>query len=574
MFVRVKSTPNSPRRSVQIVESRRRGDKIQQVIVRHIGIALDEAEEQELRRLAQVVIVRMEQEAAHTLPLFAPEDVVTGVSPRSKKRGKQRPIEEVLLADVVEEDRVVEGVHDVFGKLFEELDFNRIVDGKHSDVLKSVVLARVAQPSSKHRTAALLERDFGIKLPLDRIYRMMDALFENQGRAQDTVQAATLSLFPGKVDMILFDVTTLYFESVVEDDVRKFGYSKDQKYHCVQVVLALATTRREKMPEGHWRREVSHRRMGPTPEGLPVGYRLFAGNTAETKTLIASLESWKTKVQIGRVTLVADRAMMSESNLLALQEAGIEYVVGASLRKMKAPMRREVLDEKFYRCGHIEDDFVWTKDLVLDGQRRLIAAYSSKRARKDQSDRDRLVDNARKRLGNKKVGDVKKMISNKGFLSIVKTEGKQSVVIDDDKIAKVAQWDGLYGVITNAPGDALEILSRYRRLWVIEESFRIHKHDLAMRPIYHWTPQRIEAHVAICYLAFALLRHAHHRIRIRQGVLSVDTIRNELLRVQASVVRDKKGGGRYRIPACMTTEQKSIYRAFDIVRSATPSALA
>ena len=151
---------------------------------------------------------------------------------------------------------------------------------------------------------------------------MMDALVAQKEKVQKTVFLATEQLCFGKVDIVLFDVTTLYFESTVEDELRAFGYSKDQKFHSTQVVLALATA----------------------PNGLPIGYHLFPGNTADVSTLLASLENWQKVVPIGRVRFVADRAMMSEKNLQSLEEAGIEYVVAAKLKKQPKPMQEKILN--------------------------------------------------------------------------------------------------------------------------------------------------------------------------------------------------------------------------------------
>lgn len=106
---------------------------------------------------------------------------------------------------------------------------------------------------------------------------------------------------------------------------------------------------------------------------------------------------------------------------------------------------------------------------------------------------------------------------------------------------------------------------------MIEAAFRVNKHDLKMSPIYHWKPERIEAHVAICFLAYSLLAHARYRIGLQQEAMSVEVMRNELLRVQASILRDKTTGARYRLPSNMTQAATRIYRTFDIKRSLTPT---
>lgn len=555
MFVRVKQTPNSPRRSVQVCESRRVGTTVKQVIVRHVGIAMDERELDALKALAETVRSRLEAERSDALPLFPPEQIARAPgAARQHKRGrkpksKALAVDKVTLDRLEEEARVVEGIPEIFGRLFRDLGFDQILEPRASEVLLATVLARVADPQSKHRTAALLERDFAISLPLDRIYRMLDLLWVNRDRVQTAVHEATLRLFPGKVDIVFFDVTTLYFESVEADGLRQFGYSKDQKYHSVQVVLALATTEK----------------------GLPIGYKLFSGATAEAKTLLACLAEWKQRFEIGHVIFVADRAMMSEANLKQLEDEHFEFIVAASLRKMPAAVRQKVLDGQAYRLAPLGEDVLWVGEFQAPGNRRLIASYSSRRARKDLSDRQRILDKLKKRIGKAQKGDLKRLVSNQGYLKYSSSEGKAEVAIDDDKVARDAAWDGMHGVVTNSSRDRIHVLSRYRHLWTIEAAFRLTKNDLRIRPIFHFKPERIEAHVALCFLAYALAQHAAYRVSLQQLPMSFDVLRNELLSVQASVLRDKETQARYRLPSNMSQAARQIYRAFAVDRSLTPS---
>lgn len=566
MFVRVKTTPNSPRKAVQICESQRAGEKVRQTIVRHIGIATDDQELAALLELAEVIRIKLETERSSTLPLFAPEELAKMVTKPVVKRGpKKKPplaIEEVRLNNLEEETRVIEGICEVFGPLYQELGFAKILSNKSQrDILSATVLARVADPQSKHRTAALLEEDFAIRIPLDRIYRMMDAVYDRRDQIQMTVRGATHALFPGKIDVVFFDVTTLYFESVTADSLREFGYSKDQKFHMVQVVLALATTE----------------------QGLPIGYKLFSGETAEIKTLIECVQGWRQLMVIDKVVFVADRGMMSEANLRALEGLpegessplpAIEYVVGASLRKQKKALRNQILNEEGYKLAGFAGDAYWVKEFKTEDNRRLIVTYSAQRAEKDKKDRGRLIEKLEKKLGTSKdKASLKKLVSNRGYLKFASCDGQESATINYDKIAEDAVWDGMAGIITNSDRSALELLARYRQLWTIEAAFRVNKHDLKMRPIYHWKPERIEAHIAICYMAYALVAHARYRVSLQQEAMSVEVMRNELLRVQASILRDKTTGALYRLPSNMSQAAIRIYRAFGLKRSLTPALL-
>ena len=513
MFIRIKTTPKSPRKSVQICESVRRGDSIRQILVRHIGIANNEQHLIELKKLAEHVKRQIEEEryGPSLFPLPTSEDpplptpsteVVEGVNEEKIVQDSAEQKQMVDLTNLFEQRRVVEGFHDIFGQIFRELGFNQILPQKQSEVLRDVLLARIAMPTSKHRAQEILAADFGRDIPLDRIYRMLDALLLKKDAVQKQVFSATQSLFAEQVNIVFFDVTTLYFESTEEDELRTFGYSKDQKFHMTQVVLALATNM----------------------AGLPVGYRLFPGNTAEVKTLLACLDEWKKILPIGEVFLVADRAMMSEANLAALENAQIKYVIAAKLKKMPPSIRKQIL-EKNGEALLFEEELVTKREFTLSNQRRLVVTHSPKREKKDRLDRERIVEKIQKRIGKSK--NVKQLISNRGYSKFLKSEGEAELVLNADKISEEALWDGLHGVITNdTTSKSEELLARYRRLWVIEESFRIHKHHLAVRPIYHFKPERIEAHILLCYMAFTLVRHSAYRIDLQQKKLYPEPLEN------------------------------------------------
>lgn len=566
MFVRVKSTPNSPRRSVQVVESLRAGDRVSQRIVRHIGIALDAQEEAKLRSMAQEFIERELASRLNADSLFAVEAVRRRAG-RPKRQTLQAvaPPEEVRLADLVEVARRVEGPHEVLGQLFDYLRFDRVLDGRGTAMLRDLVIARVMAPASKRGSAAELEQHYGRGYALDSLYRLMDSLYERLDALKAIVLEATTSLVGGAVQMMLFDVTTLYFESVDADELRAFGYSKDQKYHCTQVVLALATDE----------------------DGLPIGYELFAGNTAEVKTLLACMQRWQASLKIDKVSFVADRALCSRANLAALEQAPWPYVVAMPLRRsLKHAEQQMVLGTALAAPIELDGELVWTREFDWAG-RRLIVTYSSKRAHKDRADRQALILRLQAKLGksqaakiDKRTGEIKplkanaaRLITNSGYLRYIEQADAGGVfVLDEDKIDSDAAWDGLHAIVTNDRcASAAELLARYRRLWVIEESFRTLKHSLAVRPIYHFKPQRIQAHIALCYLAFALTRHAQQRIKLAQQAMSVERIRAALHGVQASIVQHKRTHAKYRLPSAFGHDAARIYKAFGLTRDLTPS---
>jgi transposase len=414
-----------------------------------------------------------------------------------------------------------------------------------------VVIARIAQPSSKLRTAEVLRTTFLRPLSEDQIYLLMDEVIDLEDQIKAKVFETTSRLTPKQtVSLLLFDVTTLYFESQKNDELREFGYSKDHKVGETQVVLALATTE----------------------AGAPIGYHLFKGNTAEVSTLLMYLENWKTIFDIKDVIVVADRAMMSDDNLRAMEEAkfNFTYVIAVKLKKLPKQLKEKIIGRKEESKINFGEEIVAVQEHDHEG-RRLIVQYSEKRAEKDAKDRDRLIEKIKKKLDESKKTGTRKLVTNKGYLKFLDEEKKGQAVLNEAKIEEDRRWDGLHGVITNDKvSKAIDLLARYRRLWVIEESFRINKHTLAMRPIYHFTPNRIKAHVLICYLAFAITRYAQQKINVFDESISIEKMRASLSEIEASILEDKTTGYFYRVPSPMGKEATMIYRAMGVQRPDRP----
>jgi transposase len=584
MFVRIKTTPNSPRRSVQVVESSRSGGKVSQRIVRYIGIALDDAEEAQMRAMGNEFIERAATEAlnAHSLFEVDSKGMRRPGRPARQSLASVAAASSVSLADVAEVSRRVEGPHEVLGHLFDYLRFDRVLAdkpgaGRGAAMLRDLVVARSMVCGSKRECARALDVDYGKSYSTDSLYRLMDSVHERLDDLKRIVFEATASLTGGQVDMMLFDVTTLYFESVEVDTLRTFGYSKDQKYHCTQVVLALATN----------------------SDGLPIGYELFAGNTAEVKTLIECMRNWAKGLKIERVSFVADRALCSQANLELLEQHKLSYVVAMPLRRsLKAHEQAQVLQTQLAEPHEVDGELVWVREFEWQG-RRLIVTYSSKRAHKDQSDRQALIDKLNAKLGKAKreiidpatgeikikasskanatvkTANAKRLITNSGYLKYIEQADAGGVfVLDEDKLAQDSAWDGLHAIVTSdRTASASQLLARYRRLWVIEDSFRLMKHNLAIRPIYHFKPERIKAHIGICFLSFALIRHAQQRIKLAQQAMSTEDIRRALHSVQASVLAHKKTHAKYRLPSAFSNDAARIYRAFGLKRDLDAAAL-
>lgn len=342
---------------MQIVEGRRLGKQVVQNVIRHVGQAETALQLSELTNLARSLILELTQNRSQPyLPGIDPEQVDTTDKALKLESEKTKDFE-VDVRNLREEQRVITGIHEVFGKLYETLGYQQILP-EADKVLRSCVLARVANPSSKLRTAAFLEEDYGIKLPVDRIYRMMDKLASIEEKVKSFVGKTTLSLFSDPVNILFFDVTTLYFESFQSDDLRHPGFSKDNKFKEGQVVLALVTT------EG----------------GIPVTYELFPGNTYEGHTLITMIENLEERFEIAHIVLVADRAMFNEENLKLMESKKIKYIVAAKLRSLPRKKTNEILGSKTFSPMEIEEELHWVRDFEHKG-RRLVVSYNSSRAK-------------------------------------------------------------------------------------------------------------------------------------------------------------------------------------------------
>jgi transposase len=554
MFIRKKPLYDG-KIAIQICEGYRENGKVRQRVLRHVGSA-DTNDRENLDKLLQVAtflkgdlekeLAEKEAKSAPDLPLFSPllepEEVpASQLAEPSQQEEKQHLW--VDLSELKEEARLIEGIHAIFGLTLDRLNLHPLFGRRHYDTLRELIMARIAWPSSKLRASENLLKHFNVDIPVEKMYRLMDLLEGQETAVQAALFNAFRPLIGEKVEVLFFDVTTLYFEAIEEDELRRFGFSKDQKTHLTQVVLALATT----------------------GDGLPVGYKLFPGNTAETSTLLQAITEWREVLCIEQITIVADRAMMNEPNIQALEESKLKYVIAAKLKLLPKPLQKAILSRDGEKIIFQDrEDAIAVQEHLHEG-RRLIVSHSTKRARKDARDREQILKKLRTRIGQK--GTTKKLVTNRGYLSVITEEGNSKVKIDEEKVAAATKWDGLHGVITNIPEkDHTEILSLYRRLWTIEESFRINKYTLEMRPVYHYVSRRIRAHILICYITFAVCRYVQKRISMQYETMSIDQIRSSLIDVQYSVLKHKETECRYRLPSKMTMQARRIYAVFNIKR--------
>jgi len=474
------------------------------------------------------------------------------IASRNRSLSDDSPLP-VNLRTLREEARIVTGIHDIYGILYDEIGFGGVFQScpVSRSVMKDVVMARLAKPCSKRSTCELLDRDFGINIPLEKIYRMLDALTEKRiNRLQDICWQHTRSLFTEEIRVMFYDCTTLYFESFTEDELRRFGYSKDHKFNQGQVLLALMVTK----------------------EGLPVGYDVFPGNMYEGNTFKTAIDRIKVRYGVKRVVIVADSGLLSKQNIELLEKENLDYILGARLRSLSDQWQERILDNTGYEKVQKDGEVLRIATYSYTKKQRLIITHNTKRAEKDRKDREKAIEKLRGKL--EKSKNPKSLISNYGYRKFLSVDGEIKVQVDEENLQREAFWDGLHGVITNTKDKDMkseEVLSHYHGLWQVEDSFRVEKHDMRVRPVFHWTAKRIKAHIAICFLAFALIRFLQYKIKQRTSeTFSAERIREELYRIQESVLVNTTDNNKYVVPSKPSEDALKIYQAMDRKRHVAP----
>lgn len=384
---------------------------------------------------------------------------------------------------------LLNGAKLIIDKIYDSIGFNQIKD----EVLRQLVAARICQPMSKMATVEYLKSHFDEDVSLSKIYRYLDKLYNTQQETAQRISVRhTFSVLGGRVEMLFYDVTSLYFESFQEDILRTPGFSKDGKTSETQIILGLLVCE----------------------NGHPLSYSLFNGAQYESYTMIPMIDDFKQRFKLDDFIVVADSGFMINRNIDLLRKGGYKFIIGGRIKKQKA----KVL-EWIKTLPHTDSLF---HEYQLDNKDRLIVTYSSKRAAKDAYNRRKGVERLQKAYASGKI--TKDKISKRGYSKFLTIEKDVKVTISEEKIAEDEMWDGLKGYVTNTSLPSSEVVSQYRGLWVVERAFRISKGTLETRPIFHFTERRIEAHVCLCFIAYKVYKELERVINELKLGMSVDTV--------------------------------------------------
>ena len=358
-----------------------------------------------------------------------------------------------------------------FNHFYKLLGFSSL----HDDCFADLVIARIAKPASKAKTREWLEDKFGImhNYSLTSLYRAMErsSRLHYQEKLEQCVWDFVTKMLPQDISVLFFDVTTLYYEAFDEDDFRKFGYSKDRKENQPQLIVALTVN----------------------TKGIPLHVKVFAGNKFEGHTMIPCIQDIIKKHTVKYCVVVADSAMVSIQNMDELEHIGLKFIVGARLARLPQKLFEQIVITVPKTDGSLCRFELGTK-------RVLVVNYSTKRASKDRTDRNKQIKRAAYALFHPTV------ISRR--YKFLKKTGKNKWELNQANLEKAEQLEGLKGYITNARELTNEdIMLKYGSLWNVEKSFRISKSDLKARPIFHTAKEKIEAHILIVFAALAIARY-------------------------------------------------------------------
>ena len=525
--------------AVQIAESvagRRR-------IVRHVGSAHDEAELGLLIEEAHRLLADDQQgildlgitpavPKAKLVPPTSPAGLFTEAAVASPSR-QMVPRPRVLKTSAIL-------LYDALAGVYASLGFDVVDD----EVFRDLVIARVVEPTSLLDVDRVLAEMGRVSASLSTRKRTLRRAQAGTYRDQIATACFTHAVGHGDVSLVLYDVTTLYFEAEKEDALRKVGYSKERRVDP-QIVVGLLVDRR----------------------GFPLEIGCFEGNKAETATIVPIIKAFQKRHGLADMVIVADAGMLSASNLTDLDESDLRFIVGS--RMTKAPVDLEshfrwhgdafadgqVIDTITPKNRRtIENDSNLKKEPVWDPEQhpaswRAVWAYSAKRAARDAKTLTLQENRAREVIAGDKAARTPRFVKT--------SNGTRT--LDEASLARARRLAGLKGYVTNIPAPLMppgEVIASYHDLWHVEQSFRMSKTDLRARPIFARTRDAIEAHLTIVFTALAVSREVQSRtgLSVRRVLRTLKPLRSATVEING-IATD--------IPPALSPDEQAVLDALE-----------
>ena len=411
----------------------------------------------------------------------------------------------------------------VLDRLMDALGINGVISGiatRHEKlsydlkkVLFTLITSRFVKPVSK---LALYDRWIEKLYPvmvdhhiaLQHLYRSLDILAGHKEQIEQSLYEYKKDLFSINIDIVLYDLTTLRFESTREDlgDLRKFGYSKEMRTDCTQVVFGLLTD----------------------TDGIPLSFEVHPGNTFEGNTLKDIVDKMRKKFSVRRFIFIADRGLFSAGNLDHIRNNQGEFIVGLKMGTLKDQLQQDLYDINLFEF--ISDELA-IRETTLGGDRCIIT-WSKSRAERDRKTRDDILDKIREKLS-KKTSRAKNFVTNRNYQKYLILQEDKRPMLNQQAIDEQSRKDGFFGIITNVKSmSAKEIVYNYKQLWKIEDSFGELKGSLRSRPVFHWTDERIIGHLVVCFLSYLCEAHMTKALREKNDNLQSKAITGKIIKTR------------------------------------------
>lgn len=458
---------------------------------------------------------------------------VSDYSPEQLKRIGSRFFElgggdprELFNSNVEELGRFNYGFYQIFKKVMGYYGLEKVfqaIGRKHKlqfDLYNAVMLMaleRLHEPCSKRSNYFHQEDYLGLHpVELHQLYRSLDYLADNQSYIQKVIYQKGRNLFNQSLDVVFYDVTTFYFDSELENqgELRRKGFSKDGKIGNTQVLFGMLIDK----------------------DKQPIAYRVYKGDTFEGHTFREALLQLKEEYLIKDIIVVADRGMLSKTNLELTTGHGYDFIIGERLKVLPEKIKVFLTNRENY-----QNTWVYTQDgqeikvqytTIEYKDRKIICTYSEKRAQKDAKEREEKLQTAEQLLKNPSL------LKKKAQHYYLKETEASKFEINQQKILESKRFDGFLAIATSAKDLNIEAaLDHYRHLFQIEHSFRTYKSHLETRPMFHWTDKRIEGHICLCYLTYTLLMYIQNRLKKVNQKLSENQIREAISQMQVSLVK-------------------------------------
>lgn len=463
--------------AVQIIKYVKR----KRVIVRHIGSANTDDELNVLLREAEIV----KEQICVQPSLFA--------------KIEQKPI-------LHAEHLTLNSVTHLFAINFLRKCSNICGLGFLEPLYQDLACMRIVEPASKLRTLELLNKYFNFSYARRTLHRLLPKLIEHKTDIEEASYQTACKHFGEAFALVLYDVTTLYFEShEADDDLKARGFSKDDKSKQPQIVVGLLVT----------------------PQGFPLRHGVYKGNTFEGHTMLEVIKQFQERHKEAKPIIVADAAMLSNDNMTSLEKDGYQYIVGARLANTPSSFVDKITSNLIKQDGH---------SIRLPYPNRtysVICTYSDARARKERRDLDKQLARAYELIARKELGKRAKFVKKS-------EEHKDVLELNEELKIKTERLLGIKGYVTNIPSEMLsneQVVSHYHDLWHVEQAFRMSKTDLKTRPIFHYKHDAIKAHVLLCFMALMIGKF----LEIKTG-LSLRRMRDILWDVQEAHIKDSLTG--------------------------------